>query len=860
MPSFMEILNLSLRASWLVLAVIAIRLLLKKAPKAFHCGLWALVAIRLLCPISIESELSLLPSREIVPGSYLVLEPGDAQFDDPVKLDIITNPVYDTPVSIDTDTTVDRVQSWDLYATILWLTGTGAMAIYAAYSYLSLRLRVRMAGWVHGRVWECDEIDSPFILGLLRPRIYLPAGLDEHTRSQVLAHENAHLKRLDHLWKPLGFVLLSIHWFNPLLWLAYVLLCRDIELACDEKVIRKLDKPGIRAYSEALVQCTVPHRSIALCPLAFGEVGVKGRIRTMLHYKKPAFWILVLALTCAIVLTACFLTDPVTPQTTLEQILNQEGCQILSCQEQTIKLEVRKTDLPENVLNGKTHRFDNSPILIEEYDNTHLVITEARMSGDELLITVKTLHNLPDTGSLLLLEHPYNDSVRMHVRPAHTDVVDAETVYGNAMMVRNIGPDSFSVGIQMEVWDQAKEYVRFQLDGFYHLRYSFEPQEAEGLDTVRIYTPKNLGGMLLPSFALRSDGTFYLSENALSSYMGLGTYTLEDHVLTLSPSDGRFTWVFTEEDGEFLYDAEHSSPITYYFDMRTPKTLSDGVRFTLTDQHQTESNALIDAINAIVAEHWPISDDLNHITTQAMYLLDTAAVSGTPLAGSTEHSEQLIVHMVLLCQTFQIQGTELIYGDNTPIHAAITFDTTGGAFTLSGIQTADEDTPLTALYNDTALKVWQENAQEILDQLEFDCAQSAKIWLQDNPPTEEEVAELISAICSSPAQSSNPGAYIEAHPEEYTRLVNLGQTTVAYCFRQFARGDQIGLEGHIMAHVCREIISGTEALTVDGYYMTGQDWFDAFVRQAKAFREELGTQELSKFRPWHAMALDILGI
>ncbi len=310
MESFAKVLNLSFSASWLVLAVICARLLLKKAPKAFHCALWALVAVRLLCPVSFESALSLVPSREVIPEQYLSYEPLDQDL--PAIIQPVTNPNYEAPIRVVTPTTVGQVQLQDLFATLLWWTGMGVMAIFAVYSYLSMRLRVRLAGWVEGRVWECDEVASPFILGVLRPRIYLPAGLDPTTRHHVLAHENAHLKRWDHLWKPLGYLLLTIHWFNPVMWLGYWLLCRDIELACDEHVIQGLDRSGVCRYSEALVQCSVNRRNILACPLAFGEVGVKGRVKNMLSYKKPGFWMMVLAIVTAAMLAGCFLTDPVT--------------------------------------------------------------------------------------------------------------------------------------------------------------------------------------------------------------------------------------------------------------------------------------------------------------------------------------------------------------------------------------------------------------------------------------------------------------------------------------------------------------------------------------------------------------------
>ncbi len=309
MGTFTQVLNLSISASWLVLAVILVRLVLRKAPKAFHCVLWALVAIRLLCPFSLESELSLIPSREIIPEQYLAYTPIEQ--DQPAVFRPVTNPNYAQPIQVEADTTVGVLQTQDVLATLAWWTGMGAMAIYATYSYLSLRLRVRMAAWTQGRVWECDEIDSPFILGIFRPRIYLPSTLEPATRGHVLAHEHAHLKRRDHLWKPLGYLLLTIHWFNPIMWFAYWLLCRDIELACDERVIQALDRSGVCRYSEALVQCSVRRRNILACPLAFGEVGVKGRVKNMLSYKKPGFWMMVLAIITAIALAGCFMTDPV---------------------------------------------------------------------------------------------------------------------------------------------------------------------------------------------------------------------------------------------------------------------------------------------------------------------------------------------------------------------------------------------------------------------------------------------------------------------------------------------------------------------------------------------------------------------
>ena len=458
--SFTQVLNLSISASWLVLAIVMARGILKNAPKALHCALWALVAIRLLCPVSFESEMSLIPSREVIPEHYLSMEPVEQST--PARLEIVTNPVYEESVTIDTETTVDLVQNWDLYATLLWLAGVGAMGIYAAYSYLSIRIRVRMAGWSHGRVWECDDIDSPFILGLLWPRIYLPSGLDEITKAHVLAHENAHLKRLDHIWKPLGFALLTIHWFNPVMWAAYVLLCRDIELACDEKVIKRLEKPQVRAYSEALVRCSVSQRRIAMCPLAFGEVGVKGRIKSMLNYRKPGFWVMVIAIAVSIAVAVCFLTDPVQKPDTLQHIREEDGCTIVSQTPETLHVEIYKDFLPENILNGKLHTFEEDEFIFYRSDTTTIYLESARLYGNELMLTLNFRYELPESGDVLL-PYQFEDGGRVWTAAPPDDSIARIIQYG---------PDpSIAVGIGMEVLEEAGEYISFDLCDMNRLTY-----------------------------------------------------------------------------------------------------------------------------------------------------------------------------------------------------------------------------------------------------------------------------------------------------------------------------------------------------------------------------------------------------
>lgn len=308
---FLKILNMSITAGWLVLAVLVLRLIFKKAPKALSVLMWALVGIRLICPFSIESALSLIPSAQTVPEQILTEQTPAIQSGVPVFNNAV-NPVIGEALEATASAAVTPVRSITRIAALIWLVGVGLMLAYAAFSYLRIRKRVREAVPVAGKLWLCDHIQGPFILGILRPRIYLPSDLDAADLEYVVVHENAHLKRRDHWWKPLGFLLLAVHWFNPLLWLGYILLCRDIEAACDEAVIHKLGADAKKPYSEALIQCSVSRRSLAACPLAFGEVGVKQRIKSVLSYKKPALWIILAAVTACIALAVGFLTDPKT--------------------------------------------------------------------------------------------------------------------------------------------------------------------------------------------------------------------------------------------------------------------------------------------------------------------------------------------------------------------------------------------------------------------------------------------------------------------------------------------------------------------------------------------------------------------
>lgn len=308
---FLTIVNMSISASWIVLAVLVLRLLLKKSPKWITVLLWGIVAIRLVCPFSLESVLSLIPSAETI-SPEIITESSPAIDSGVPIIDNTVNPIIGESFTPTPGDSVNPLQVWILVASIVWVIGIAAMLLYTVISYLRVKAKIGTAVLLRDNIFQSENVVSPFVLGLIRPKIYLPFNMNEQDMTHVIAHEKAHISRRDHLWKPFGFLVLAVHWFNPLMWLSYTLLCKDIELACDEKVIKEFDSEQKADYSQALLSCSVNRRMIAACPLAFGEVSVKDRIKSVLSYKKPAFWIIIAAVVVSLIASVCFLTNPKT--------------------------------------------------------------------------------------------------------------------------------------------------------------------------------------------------------------------------------------------------------------------------------------------------------------------------------------------------------------------------------------------------------------------------------------------------------------------------------------------------------------------------------------------------------------------
>lgn len=347
---FLTLLNMSITASYLILAIVVIRLVFRRAPKWFFCALWCLVGIRLICPISVESAWSLIPNVKPVSEEWLTQQgvvtehalgsvvysgtdlnagmnydskdglsgaqnypsAGDLNEgqNDPHTQALSKDQNYSSKENLNDSVNNSRGVFLGRLISFLWLTGGIALLTYTLITYLHLKWRIQDAVRLRDNLFQSEKVDSPFVLGILKPCIYLPYHMEETTLNCVIAHEQAHIRRGDHISKMVGFLLLAVYWFQPLIWLAYVLFCRDLELACDEYVVKELNTEQRKLYSTALLQCSIARRRVAPCPIAFGEVGIATRIRNALHYKKPTLWILIICLVLGIVAAVCFLTNP----------------------------------------------------------------------------------------------------------------------------------------------------------------------------------------------------------------------------------------------------------------------------------------------------------------------------------------------------------------------------------------------------------------------------------------------------------------------------------------------------------------------------------------------------------------------
>ena len=856
----LTVLDMSITASYVILAILIMRLLLKKAPKKYSYALWAVAGFRLVCPVSFQSVLSLfnltLPkfetarqevfehARELV-GYSADFEQARELVGSSADTDLLILPIGTSIEIIDRFTvTFNPMVTVLKVITILWLIGMAAMIIISIVNYLRLRHKLRFATRMEKNIWQCETVRSPFILGLFRPRIYLPYGLDCQTLEYILAHEKHHLKRLDHVIKLLSFAILTVHWFNPLCHLAFYLMNRDMEMSCDEYV---LSKEGISStdYSRTLLSIASNKRFPAPTPLAFGETGVAQRIKNILHWKKPALWVTIVALVLTIALLICCAADPA-PAATSELF----GKSYVTVE------TISEPALYSGSTEGKSFYFD-----IAE-DGTFTWVKDGTSYEyyqlEKVRLTAKNFdaHFNPFTDPVLVSGLRENN----------------KTAWG---------------------WQEADSvcYVLQQRNGTIYLvggRVNQEAKEESWIFAFRLKTKKESTASSYP-FGYRLTGhPVYVCPILSTSPTPSGWEIGEDGSLIrwdkyqwnnlgkLEPitlTEENFDIYFLAPDEDFLpselrknneqawtLDIDHSDPRfreAYFLLKQTDgscyvvggpyqpgkEVSAQFVGYLLSSYHMSIDGPIPTAPPESTSPPTDRSENEQALITQALLAgrkddlkagefgtVSYAVLQHAIACGSSDDpdvpSGRSYYDLFVMYQRFVLENGGLKVTKTEVYPATVTVDNyIDGTYSVSSLSVEEDATDPGNYF----LPLTQSCYANAVAHFDLD--------------TEPIIEDLLNQICSSPAQYSYPAPYIEAHQEEYDTLLYYGQHTLTYCFRQFSTQGGAGLSGHIMALACQEISHLTEEAFVFDF-INGQDWYAQFKAKALSLRSEGADMDL----------------
>lgn len=583
---FIKILDMSITACWMIFAAIILRLVLKNAPKNIRFLLWALVGIRLVCPISLESIFSMVPTSEPISNNFFsVLPQATTQINTAVNTVIPTIP--SVPQVVEPKISIISVLA------VIWLIGVAGMAIYTIFSYFNIHRKVKASLKKENNVYICDDIESPFLLGFFRPKIYIPSDLSAEEEVCVLEHERSHIKRLDHIWKPLGFAILSVYWFNPIIWVAYILLCRDIELACDEKVIKKMDIDEKRRYSQALLNCSISRRTVAACPLAFGEVGVKSRIRSILNYKKPVFWVILISVIICIIAGILFLTDQ--PREKSLDFPTEENYRIsLVCKDPGSRTSVLKPYIELYTTNNTfyfmfsgfssylpygTYRITGEQLILETEDGQNTYVFDI-VGKNQLTFNEKESSELPSyriQGGSSEFEKPIKDGVLF--------ILDSIWEIPSKIVSKDETYSGYS--------EKIPDYKLKDEGTKYHIYSKQYPTTPASKIELLLYEEYN---------------DFVLYYPILSSIGVWGTYEKTGNKLICTSNDGNYKYVFDITDEGYVFRDEVPFKHPQYDENSNMETLVDGD--LLTEPTSAPKNS-ISVISSIVKAYYCYDNDGN---------------------------------------------------------------------------------------------------------------------------------------------------------------------------------------------------------------------------------------------------------
>ena len=750
--------------------------------------------------------MSLIPSAETFNAHNIQYETPAINSGIPAVNNAV-NPVLGETFAPNSVGSINPLYIWTLVVSAIWLVGIAAMLLYAVISYVRVRRSVAERAPYKGNIFLCDHVKSPFILGLIRPKIYLPSNMDATSMEPVIAHEKAHLTRRDHWWKPLGFLILTVHWFNPLCWIAYVLLCRDIELSCDEKVIRQMDLDGKKRYSTALLECNAQRRLVTICPLAFGEVGVKERVKNVLNYKKPAFWVIVVAVIACGVVTVIFATNPVKKQPPMNDL-------------QLISADVMD--------------FRSDPPILYSMNTSEL---------DELSSRLKDINM---TGV---------DDDLMGMTPYYSIKITDQKVEG--FSVSGFDTDRNHVGILYQ-----GHYYRVQDDAFsrYLQNICAGYQRADALPRLT-----------LDDVVMLSQKGDALSWSDFEQYqgreVGSGLYIMRYEIDELFdvlvggvPNETPMYIRLRNQDINAWVDLREDSVErvkvfieVYRNDVSGQKSDGNGEPAPEEPDISTISTEQA-AIHQAILEHNKSSNPQEYdVACCSFVTLET--LSGTPLVGSNTH--KITYYGWALYNEYKVtgEGLKTIIGGHVPV--ALSFDLDERGYTLTEYWQPRDGSYYAP---DIREKFPAHIVEDALHGQKFILQQTQECYAQaiaaTGLDTDKVIGALIEMICSSPALSSNPGDHIKEHSIEYRELTYYGRYTLKYCFTEFLKGGQTDLRGHIMRAVIDDIAPEAQLKL---YAETGQEYFDAWKDAAMSIREQHNMEWIETHQPAVYLLLSMLG-
>ncbi len=803
---FLKIIVMSISASWLVLAVLILRLVLKKAPKWMNVLLWGIVAVRLICPFTIESPVSMIPDSV---GSGKFVSEWMDDYVGNVDIHHSDSVYYDAAIGAGREPISDGEGGYYVVTkhdqlgepatikntvvpvlSVMWVAGITVLAFYTVISFWRLRRKVNEAVIFRENIYLSENVCSPFVLGIIKPKIYLPFKMDDQNLEHIIAHEKAHIRRKDHWWKPFGFLLLTLHWFNPLMWIAYVLLCRDIELACDEKVIKELGNEQRADYTQALVACSVNRRMIAACPLAFGEIGVKERVKNVLNYKKPAFWIIVVAVIACAVVTVCFATNP-----------KQDSIQ------------------ERHTVQARITEIENGSFLVAPVEGASELF-----SSDLFRVPITNIPPSPEPQVGDIVEISYDGSI-LESYPAQFGTVYSMRVVlqDNSPEIEELRvkyPEYFELGtfkgLEVYVWQMAENNYRFGL-----MQGTNREKTPEEKMALKGATAEEMA-LILSTFDIEDKDIFVIPwQNPVSSYMVTEDMAKDpeyiNNIRAMLGLDGTSMGSAGEED--------------------TPTTVGPDAADTTISEEQA-------AIRQAILEHNKSSNSQEYDVACCSFItLET--LSGTPLVGSNTH--KITYYGWVLYNEYKVtdNGLNTVSGGHIPV--ALSFDLDERGYTLT-----EYWEPRDGSYyaQDIREKFPAHIVEDALHGQKFVLQQTQECYEQaissTGLDTDKVIGSIIETICSSPALSSNPGDYIEEHFIEYRELTYYGRYTLKYCFTEFLKGGQTDLRGHIMRAAIDDIAPEAQ-LNFDA--KTGQEYFDAWKDAAISVGEQHDMEWIETHQP-----------